>query len=133
MMRLLMPTFLLIAACATTAATEQSDAREQARLAKALAGLTAGAPQRCLRRDEANEIRTFEGTILYVAGRGRMWRNDVVGNCPGLRRGDIVVSKTFGSQYCDGDLIQTRARTGGFLSGSCSLGKFTPYTREKGK
>jgi hypothetical protein len=133
MIRVAVPAFLLVAACATTAATERSDARERARLEKALVGLSAGAPQRCIRRDQYNEIRTFEGTILYVAGRGRMWRNDVVGNCPGLRRGDTLVSKTFGSQYCDGDLIETRAPTGGFLSGSCSLGKFTPYTREKGR
>ena len=131
MMRIAVPAFLLLAACTTTAATEQSDARDRARLTKALAGLKAGAPLRCIRRDQFNEIRTFEGTILYVAGRGRMWRNDVVGHCEGLRRGDIVVSKTFGSQYCDGDIIQTRSPMGGVLSGSCSLGKFTPYTRER--
>jgi hypothetical protein len=123
---------LLLTGCATTAGTEQSDARDQARLEKALSGLTPGEPLRCIRRDQFNEIRTFEGTVLYVAGRGRMWRNDVVGNCPGLRRGDIVVSRTFGSQYCDGDIVQTRTPMGGSLSGSCSLGKFTPYTRQTG-
>ncbi|WP_158298978.1 hypothetical protein [Sphingomonas psychrotolerans] len=133
MMRLVLPALLLLGACTTTAATEQSDARDHARLEKALAGLSAGEPLRCIRRDQFNEIRTFEGTILYVAGRGRIWRNDVTGNCPGLRRGDIVVSKTFGSQYCDGDIIETRAATGGFLSGSCSLSKFTPYTRDEGR
>jgi hypothetical protein len=133
MMRLAVPGLLLLAACTTTAATEQSDARGRARLDKALAGLTPGEPLRCIRRDEVNEIRTFEGTILYVAGRGRMWRNQVVGDCPGLRRDDILVSKNFGSQYCDGDIIETRSRTGGFNSGSCSLGKFTPYTRAKGR
>jgi len=132
-MRIAVPAFLLLAACTTTAATEQSDTRDRARLTKALAGLKAGEPLRCIRRDQFNEIRTFEGTILYVAGRGRMWRNDVVGNCAGLRRGDIVVSKTFGSQYCDGDIIQTRSPMGGVLSGSCSLGKFTPYARDKGR
>ena len=132
-MRLAVPAFLLLAACTATAATEQSDARDRARLDKALAGLTPGEPLRCIRRDEVNEIRTFKGTILYVAGRGRMWRNQVIGNCPGLRRDDILVSKNFGSQYCDGDIVQTRARTGGFISGSCSLGKFTPYMRAKGR
>jgi hypothetical protein len=133
MMRLAMPAFLLLAACTTTAATEQSDARDRARMTRALAGLVPGEPLRCIRRDQFNEIRTFDGTILYVAGRGRMWRNDVVGHCEGLRRGDIVVSKTFGGQYCDGDIIQTRSPMGGVLSGSCSLGKFTPYTRDKGR
>lgn len=133
MIRVAVPLLLLLmAGCATTAGTEQSNARDQARLERTLAGLTPGEPLRCIRRDQFNEMRTFDGTILYVAGRGRIWRNQVVGNCAGLRRGDIVVSKTFGGQYCDGDIIQTRSPTGGFLSGSCSLGKFTPYTRQTG-
>lgn len=132
MIRVAVPALLLLAGCTTTA-TEQSDARDRARLEKALAGLTPGEPVRCLRRDQFNQIRTFEGTILYVAGRNRLWRNDVVGNCAGLRRGDIVVTRSFGSQVCDGDIIQTRSPTGGFLSGSCSLGRFTPYTRQNGR
>lgn len=132
MIRVAVPALLvLLAGCTTTA--EQSDARDRARLEKALAGLTPGEPMRCLRHEQVNQIRTFDGTILYVAGRNRLWRNDVVGNCAGLRRGDIVVSKTFGSQYCEGDIIQTRSPTGGFLSGSCSLGRFTPYTRQNGR
>lgn len=133
MIRVVVPVLLLLAGCATTAGTEQSDARDRARLDKTLAGLTPGESLRCIRRDQFNEIRTFNGTILYVAGRDRMWRNDVVGNCAGLRRGDIVVSKTFGSQYCDGDIVQTRSPQGGFMTGSCSLGKFTPYTRRTGE
>ena len=132
MIRVAVPALLLLAGCATTA-TEPSDARDRARLEKALAGLTPGEPMRCLRHEQVNQIRTFDGTILYVAGRNRMWRNDVVGNCAGLRRGDIVVSKTFGGQYCEGDIIQTRSPTGGFLSGSCSLGRFTPFTRQNGR
>lgn len=132
MIRVAVPALLvLLAGCTTTA--EQSDARDRARLEKALAGLTPGEPMRCLRHEQVNQIRTFDGTILYVAGRNRLWRNDVVGNCAGLRRGDIVVSKTFGSQYCEGDIIQTRSPTGGFPSGSCSLGRFTPYTRQNGR
>lgn len=133
MIRVVVPVLLLLAGCATTAGTEQSDARDRARLDKTLAGLAPGESLRCIRRDQFNEIRTFNGTILYVAGRGRMWRNDVVGNCAGLRLGDIVVSKTFGSQYCDGDIVQTRSPQGGFMTGSCSLGKFTPYTRQTGE
>lgn len=133
MIRVAVPALLVLLAGCTTTAAEQSDARGRARLEKALAGLTPGEPMRCLRHEQVNQIRTFDGTILYVAGRNRLWRNDVVGNCAGLRRGDIVVSKTFGSQYCEGDIIQTRSPTGGFLSGSCSLGRFTPYTRQNGR
>lgn len=130
MIRLAVPALLLLGACTTT---EQTGARDRERLERALAGLNPGEPVRCLRHDQFNQIRTFQGTILYVAGRNRLWRNDVVGTCAGLRRGDIVVTRSFGSQVCDGDIIQTRSPTGGFLSGSCSLGKFTPYTRQNGR
>ena len=135
MIRFAVPAALLVVACAATAATSgqsspgRAEARQQARLERTLAGLTPQAPQRCLRRDQFNETRSFDGTILYVAGRNRVYRNDVVGTCPGLRRDDLVVVKTIGGQYCRGDIVQTRARTGGMLTGSCSLGEFTPYRR----
>jgi hypothetical protein len=135
MIRFAVPAILLVAACAATAAASgqsgagRTDARQQARFERTLAGLTPGTPLRCLRRDQFNEIRSFDGTILYVAGRNRVYRNNVVGTCPGLRRDDIVVVKTFGGRYCSGDIVQTRARTGGMLTGSCSLGEFTPYRR----
>jgi hypothetical protein len=123
---------LLLGGCATTEATREMDARQSQRLERELAGLSPGAPMHCLRRDQANEIRTFQGTILYVAGRNRIYRNDVVGGCAGLARGDIVVSKTFGGEYCSGDIIETRAPNGiggANFTGSCSLGEFVPYTR----
>lgn len=134
MIRLAVPAALLLAAFSTSAATEQrrQDA-SVARVERTLAGLTPGTPQRCLSRDKVTELRTARNVILYVAGRDRAWRNDVVGEgCTGLTRGDVVVSESVrAGEYCAGDFIRTRARTGGMLSGSCSLGPFVPYTRTK--
>ncbi|UYY59990.1 hypothetical protein [Sphingomonas sp. S2-65] len=134
MIRLAVPAALMLTALSTGAATEQRrpDA-SMARIKRTLAGLTPGAPQRCLRRDKVSELRTARNVIVYVAGRDRAWRNDVVGEgCTGLGRDDIVVSESLvRGDYCAGDLIRTRARTGGMLTGSCSLGPFVPYTRQK--
>ncbi|UZK65845.1 hypothetical protein [Sphingomonas sp. M1-B02] len=131
MTRFAVAAFLLLAGFATTGATDQrSPDSRGAKVERSLDGLTPGAPLRCLRRGEANQIRSFGNSILYVAGRNRIWRNDVVGTCAGLARGDIVVTKSLGSDACSGDLVQTRAATGGMLTGSCSLGNFVPYTKE---
>ena len=131
MTRLAIAATLLLAACATTAAApeQRGPDRATARIQRTLAGLTPSAPQRCLSRDKVNEIRTAEGVILYVAGRNRVWRNNIVGGCAGLSRGDIVVSTGTAGQICNGDIVQTRARLGGQITGSCSLGEFVPYTR----
>lgn len=135
MIRLAVPAVLLLTLGATGAATQtRAPDRATARIEKTLARLTPGTPQRCLRRDRVTELRTGSNVILYVAGRDRAWRNDVVGEgcARGLARGDIVVSQSLvGDSYCQGDLVQTRVRTGGMVSGSCSLGPFVPYTRSK--
>jgi hypothetical protein len=129
MFRIAASLLLLGTACATTASTPpQSPA--SVRVGKTLAGLTAGTPQRCLTRDRFNETRSAEGVILFVAGKNRVWRNDVVGDgCRGLDRGDVIVFQTLNGQHCSGDIVQTRTAIGGNLSGSCSLGRFVPYRK----
>jgi hypothetical protein len=131
MIRFAVPCLLVAALCATTtSASEQRAGRSgQAKLQRALKGLSPGAAQRCLSRDRVTELRGFEGEILYVGGRNRVWRNHTVGHCNGLARGDIIVTNTIGRDYCSGDIVQTRERTGGALTGSCSLGEFVPYTK----
>lgn len=134
MIRLILPAFLLLATGAAAAPGQQSVAeRQQARLDKALNGLTPGEPTRCIQSYQFNSIETFEDTILYKAGRNRLYRNTTNGSCAGLRRGDLVVTRTFNGQYCAGDIVETRSRTGGFISGICALGEFVPYRREPRK
>jgi hypothetical protein len=129
MIRLALP-LLLLATAATGAATEQKRPQtDEARIAKALNGLTPGKPQRCLRSDRVSDTRGFEGEILFVEGRNKVWRNKTRGSCNGLARDDIPVFRTFGREYCSSDLVQTRSRTGGMMTGSCSLGEFVPYTK----
>ena len=131
MIRFAVPALLVAALCATTtSATEQRADREQAKLQRALKGLTPGAPSRCISRDRVNELRGFEGEILYVGGRNRVWRNQTLGTCSGLARGDLIVTHSISRDYCAGDIVQTRERTGGMITGSCSLGDFVPYTKE---
>lgn len=135
MIRLAVPAILLLTLGASGAATQtRAPDGATARVERTLAGLSAGAPQRCLRRDRYSELRTSPRTIVYVAGRNRVWRNDVLGEgcARGLARGDIVVTESLvRGEHCEGDLVRTRARVGGMLGGTCSLGPFVPYTRTR--
>jgi hypothetical protein len=121
----------LTAALAAPGSSQQNRHRptDQERLDKTLAGLVPGKPVHCLSHYQATETQTYENTILYVQGRNKVWRNDPSGGCMGLRHDDILVTRTTSSQFCRGDIVETRSRTGGFTTGSCSLGDFVPYTR----
>lgn len=133
MFRYAIPAFVLTAAVAAGAATPQNpaEARQEEQLAKRLDGMTAGTPQTCLPRDRATEIKFFNDTALYIQGRNKVWVNKTNGGC-GRSGDDILVIKTYSSQYCRGDIIETRSRGGGgFFTGACSIGEFTPYTRAK--
>jgi hypothetical protein len=129
MIRLAVPAILLLIGLTGADAAQNRPDRATAQVERRLSGLTPGAPMRCLRRDLATNIVSADGVILYVAGRNKVFRNDVLGHCAGLARGDILVTRSITGELCDGDIVQTRSPTGGMITGSCSLGKFTPYTK----
>ncbi|MBO9713571.1 hypothetical protein [Sphingomonas sp.] len=107
--------------------------RQAAELAKSLEGLSAGKPTSCINPDQVTYTRKYKDTIVYVQGRSKLWVNRTNAGCDGLIRDDIIVWKSPIHQYCKGDMIQTRSRSGGFFTGACSLGEFVPYTKEKGR
>lgn len=134
MFRVALTAAVLIATLGATASTaqtgrEKAAARTQAKLDRSLAGLTPGTAERCIDPRRVTYTESYPNTILYVAGRGKLWRADTVGTCAGLSNDDIIVSRRISSHICEGDIIETRARTGGFYTGSCSLGKLVPYTK----
>ena len=130
MFRLAMPVMLAAAALTVTAAAPMQTPDE--RLTKRLDGLTPGKPVSCLSMREVTQVKGYGNTLLYIQGRNRVWRTETNGGCEGIsRRDDIMVTRTTSAQYCRGDMIQTRDRTGGFMTGACALGDFTPYTKAK--
>lgn len=130
MFRLAMPALALAAGFLTSGAADQRvNPREAARFERALRGLTPGKPQDCITRERMGEMRSFPKTLLFVESRKRVWRNDTVGTCAGLKNDDLVVISSIGSRMCRGDIVHTRQRLGGGLTGSCALGQFVPYTK----
>lgn len=97
-----------------------------------LSGRVAGPPQNCLSRRAAEQMHVVDDyTILYRNG-ATTWRNDPPGGCNGLGRpGAAMVSRTFGSQLCRGDIVRIVDNRSGFQSGTCVLGDFVPFRRPR--
>ncbi|MBY8829010.1 hypothetical protein [Hephaestia mangrovi] len=123
---------ILLAGCAANGDSPSGakNPKQLAEIADALKGLTPGKPVSCIDQTRIRDVKKFEGTILYQYSPRLIYRNDVSGGCTGLRYGDPIVSKTYSSQLCRGDIIHTFSPgTPNISSGSCGLGSFVPYTR----
>ena len=118
----------LAAGALPAAAKTESDA---VRIDKALAGLTPGKPVSCVsQRRLGNSTQFGSGTILYRESSRLTWRNDLPGGCSVLGNlGAVVVTRTTMASICEGEILRIRDLVGGIDFGTCTLGKFVPYTR----
>jgi hypothetical protein len=100
-------------------------------LEKELGGKIAGEPLRCLHRPQsASLVQISDDILLYRVSSRLVYRNDLRSRCPGLARdNDIIVTETYGSGLCNGDLIRLVDRHSGIQGPACSLGDFVPYRK----
>ncbi|KTF68871.1 hypothetical protein ATB93_11915 [Sphingomonas sp. WG] len=70
-------------------------------------------------------------TLIYRQG-GRLYRNDLVAECPSLAPLTTVIVVMRGSQLCRNDQFSVLTPGTSIPSALCRLGKFTPYTRPAG-
>ena len=123
----------MLAACSTAPAEQARSPRAEKELAEALAGRTAGPPQRCISNWPQVEVQVIDRwTILYTEG-STVYVQNPRGGCPGLDSGarTLVARQVGTSQMCDGDINETvdlLSRTGG---APCVFGPFTPYAKAR--
>jgi hypothetical protein len=111
-----------------------ADTRPRDTLEGRLAGLTPGKPQSCLPNSftsSGSSLKAYGPTLLYIAGRNLVFRNDTGGGCENVARGDILVSIQPTGRACRGDIARTVDPVSRTTTGSCGLGDFTPYRRAK--
>ena len=125
---------LILSSCAATpaqVARQQADtARDLAKLEKRLVGYTPGKTVDCIRPINAN-VDIYGDTLVYRDTGSRLYRTTTSGGCFGLKRDDIIVTRSYNGQLCRGDIVRTVDRTNGFSSGACSFGDFVTYTRDR--
>ena len=126
-----------LAACtetpAETARAADRAAAVQAKIAHRLAGLVPGKPQACLDQYEMRDaqVSSYGNTILYTLGRGTAYRSDTTGGCSDLGGSghNILVTKIYSSQLCQGDIATTIDNSSHMQSGACSFGPFVRYSK----
>jgi len=129
----------LIAALCTAALATSSTAIGHAeqrppastKLAKALAGRTAGPAVRCVPNFRNNDMKVIDDqTILFGQGK-TVYLQKPAGGCPSLRLGGYsLVSRQFGSnRACQGDINEVVDVRSGVTVGSCVFAPFVPYTK----
>jgi hypothetical protein len=128
MKRLIIPCLAMLAGA--SAALARPDDSPQARLDRALAGRTAGAPVDCLQIDQILSTQIIDGIgILYEGNGGVRYLNRPTSGAFSLRTNEILVTDTHSPQLCSIDTVRLVDSTSHFPVGFVGLGKFIPYPR----
>ena len=99
------------------------------KLAARLKGFVAEKPVRCVNLQRLGSSEIIDRTaILYQSG-SVYYLNRPLGGANTLRRDDILVTRTYGSQLCRGDVVRLLDSSSRFEHGFVSLGDFVPYRR----
>jgi hypothetical protein len=124
-----------LAGCSTAPHQATTNPQAEAKLQQHLAGKVAGKGQDCLPTFRSNDmIRIDEDTVLFRDGSSRIYRNETNGSCNGLGSPNYaLVTNSFGSsgRLCRGDIARMVDISSGMAVGSCVIGEFVPYTRQR--
>lgn len=122
---------LALTGCAANSEVQQSQqARADRELADAIKDRVPGEPTDCVSNMSLDGPQIIDrNTILYRDG-GRIWRNELGSECPGLSPFDTIVLEVHGSQICRNDRFRTIDPGSRIPGPYCLLGKFTPYTKK---
>ena len=132
---MILATGISLSACAiqNSPAAEKKAASEAVRLEVALAGRVAGKAQSCLPPRSTNGPESFGETTLLFHSGNVIYRTETSGSCGRAGRDDILITQTFSSSLCRGDISRTVDRISQSPSGSCAMGDFVPYRKSSTK
>ena len=103
------------------------------KLAKLIAGRTAGASRSCIPQLPNNQSTTVEKVgVVYDVG-GTRYVSRFQGGCEELSQFTMIVTRTPTTQLCEGDIAEIYTNPAPSIEvGSCTFGPFVPYTKTKG-
>jgi hypothetical protein len=107
------------------------DTGDDAKLAAALSGMTAGPAQDCVSESGLGSSEPYGArTILFHGPTDNVvYVNRLAAMCPGLDAGLALRVQTPATRLCRGDIVTVFDPMSGTEFGGCSLGTFTPYRR----
>ena len=117
----------LVAGTATVVAESFNPDGTQ-KLAKALAGRTAGQPVDCI--NERSKMQVVDDTTILFRDRGIVYVQRPHGGCYGLTSGMSLIRDAFGTtRICSGDINRIVDVRTGFGTGACTYSEFVPYRK----
>lgn len=97
-----------------------------------LAGYVAGTPQRCINPPSNAGLTVLDAQTLVVrASPSRMYVVRPDETCMTLHATDTLIVERLTGALCSGDRFRTVSPNSTIPSGSCRLGMFTPYVKQK--
>lgn len=122
----------LIASSAIAVAEKHSyDAKSAEKLAKALAGRTAGAPVDCIGNSRGSDMQVIDDYTILFREHGTVYVQRPHGGCYGLGNGNytLVTRINATSRLCSGQIGELVDRVSGYGFGSCVFSDFVPYRK----
>lgn len=118
---------LAVAGVAAPAASIDRSTADEV-FAKATAGLVPGQPVDCINeRLPSAQLEAAGPRLIYKVNKNLVYVNETAGGCENVARGDALVTKSFTSRLCRGDIARTVDLPANITTGSCALGSFIPY------
>jgi hypothetical protein len=122
---------LTLAVSSNVLAAPAMDPRGEQSLARLLDGRTAGPPVNCIDPGRAYTTEIIDETaVVYRMPGGKLYVNRPRIGAPVLNHDAIILSRTFGMQLCDRDIVHMIDRGGrgpARAMGAVGLGPFVPY------
>ncbi len=129
-MRISLPILALAAVLTATGAQAAVKSPEEM-LAAEIEGRVEGKPVSCIYQRDIKTVHVIPKTALvYETNNGTRYVNRPTG-AGFLRRDQILVSNTIGTQLCDIDILRLVDSLSRLDFGSVGLGKFVPYPKPK--
>lgn len=135
------PATLAIASCsillaASTGAPARSDTpapEAAAKLAKALAGRTPGAPVGCINNFRDTDMTIIDDQTILFKEAGTVYLQRPQSRCDGLDRSHYtLVTRLHGSnRLCSGQIGDIVDPVSGAFTGSCVFSEFIPYRKTR--
>ena len=103
----------------------------EAKLAKAIEGRVEGRAVKCISLHRAGSTEIIENRAIVYRLGGTLYVNRPRAGADSLSTWDALLTRTFGSQLCSGDAVETIDPSTGQMRGLVFLGDFVPYKRAR--
>lgn len=122
-------TTLTLAAAGLASAAGAAPLAPEARLERMLDGRVPGKPVQCINQRDIRSAQIIDRTAIVYEVGSKLYVNRPQGGARQLRRDDILVTNTIGTQLCRIDMVRMVDRNALFPTGFVNLGEFVPYVR----